>query len=147
MIIHNPYRYVPKKPSRLLSTDGIARIETHYSATYIRDSELLVGKVWRGLYAIFYTEKPDISQGHSHYFGIYVRDGVSYILNGKDVTEPQKGIWYKNKFYFSAYSSDYTNSDDGECGIDGGRTYYRIIGKPDLVCDLKINKDILYFGG
>ncbi len=145
MIIPRPFLYIPKSPSKFYSSEVISLIEEKYNVVYVRDSELHTPtRGWVGKYVIFYQPKPDLSKGHSHYMAVTIQDRKVYITNGITATEPQVGIYYKHKFYYSTNGYDYVTTDDGECGIDGGRNMCRIIGDAKDTRTLCVSKDILY---
>lgn len=145
MIIPRPFLYIPKAKSKFYNSEVISRIEENYKVIYIRDSELHVTiRGWYGTYAIFYQPYPDLSKGHSHYMAVTIRDGRAYISNGLTATEPQVGIYHNHKFYYSTHHYDYIDTEDGECSIDGGRSYGRFIGEVKDTRTLCVSKDILY---
>lgn len=76
---------------------------------------------------VFYKPNPDVSKGHSHYFGMFSRDGAVFITNAISVTEqPMLGIVADDgEVVVSRYRHDYRRSRDGSVFIDGGRDYTR----------------------
>ncbi|PPD55289.1 MAG: hypothetical protein CTY12_01400 [Methylotenera sp.] len=123
---------------------NLPRIEDHYGGKFIGD---FCTKHSRGGWnetpvAVFYHPNPDTSQGHTHYFGIFVQDGHLYITNAISVTEePITGIVADNgEVIFSRYRHDYVTSYDDSVFIDGGRDYVRC-NNPDRLVQLQIVDD------
>lgn len=92
--------------------------------------------------AVFYQPNPDLSQGHTHYFGIFVQNGDVYITNASSITDELfTGIVSdEGEVIFSRYRHDYTTSTDGSVFIDGGRDYVRC-DNPNRLVQLQIVDD------
>lgn len=77
--------------------------------------------------ALFYNKNPDISKGHTHYFGLFAQDRSVLITDGSSVAdEPIIGIVADNgEVVFSRYRHDHVTSTDESVWIDGGRDYIR----------------------
>ena len=131
---------------------NIEKCEEKYNAKYIGDFQT---KRKDGSWndrpcAIFYVENPDISKGHSNYFGLFMNiisiDPIEYgplsITNGLSaVEEPFIAIQADNgEYVISSYLHDYRVSSDESVMIDGGRDYSRYTRDKKLV-KLKLNKD------
>jgi len=76
---------------------------------------------------VFYQPNPDVSKGHSHYFGMLRQTGNVYITNAISITEhPMLGVIATDgEVVISRYRHDYRRSKDGSVFIDGGRDYTR----------------------
>lgn len=126
---------------------NIKKVEEHYDAKFIGDFCLkTVREGWSETpLAIFYANNPDVSQGHTHYFGVFVRDGLLYITKGDSAfEEPITGIIADNgEVVFSRYRHDFTYSTDQSVWIDGGRDYCRSSIPKNGMVQLTIDKDKL----
>lgn len=122
----------------------IPAIEEHYGGKFIGDfCTKAPGGYWNEIpVAVFYQPNPDVSQGHTHYFGIFVQNGHLHITNAISVAEePIAGIASdEGEVIFSRYRHDYTTSTDGSVFIDGGRDYVRC-NNPDRLVQLQIIDD------
>jgi hypothetical protein len=133
-------------------TLGIAlrRAEEHYNAKYIGDFCLKTkdGTWTESPAAIFYAKNPDASKGHTHYFGLFMRDGQWYITAGDSAfSEPINAIMGSDgEVVYSRFRHDFRSLKSGEGSIDGGRDYLRVLsgekGFPKQVL-LHIEKDKL----
>lgn len=148
-------------PDKCSQPIDVAQIEKKYSSTYIGDFCLKTRDGWSDTTAaIFYNPAPDVSLGHSHYFGIFVKyppfggyvaggDGELYITKGDSAfSEPINGIIADDgEVIYSRYRHDFKTSTDGSVSIDGGRDYVRCLGTSILnfnrTCLLTIDKDKL----
>jgi len=109
------------------SKNGLKMVQEHYGGTYVgyfctkrRDGS------WNDTPVdVFYQPNPDVSKGHSHYFGVFRRDVGVYITNAISVTEqPMLGVVANDgEVVVSRYRHDYRRSNDGSVFIDGGRDY------------------------
>ena len=111
------------RPS-LLTEQAVSLIEEEYSAFHMGYWEI------PGMEQptdIFYVQNPDESKGHTHYFGMFFRNGSWFICKG-DSFCPESGIACafdkSGKPLVSRYRHDYVESEDGTM-IDGGRAYTR----------------------
>ena len=113
--------------------DKIQIIENHYGAKYlgywaVKWSENLG---WSSTPVdVFYQPNPDVSKGHSHYFGMHVNENGVFISNAESAfSEPITGILTEDgEVIVSRYRHDYVTKD-GQM-IDGGRDYVRSSGGP-----------------
>ena len=133
----------------------IPKCEKKYNAKYIGDFQTKrKDGTWNdNPCAIFYVENPDISKGHSHYFGLFmniisiepIEYGPLYITNGiSAVEEPFYAIQADNgEYVISSYRHDYRVSTDESVSIDGGRDYQHVTSKNNNyeLVKLKLNKD------
>lgn len=109
------------------SENNIKTIEEKYGAKYIgyfctRKSN----GAWNDLPVdVFYQPNPDVSKGHSHYFGMFRQIGNVYITDAISITEnPMLGVIANDgEVVVSRYRHDYRRSNDGSVFIDGGRDY------------------------
>lgn len=128
---------------------NIEKCEEKYNAKYIGDFQT---KRPNGSWndkpcAIFYVENPDISKGHSNYFGLFLdmvsSDSASIMItNGLSaIEEPFNAIQADNgEYIISSYTHDYRVSTDDSVFIDGGRDYIRY-PLEKMPVKLIINKD------
>ena len=132
-----------------LKSDGIAKVENMYKATFVMESCLKGKNGWCNFpAAIFYTEEAH-PEG-SNYFALYEDQGTRLtkntrfmITNGITAIEPFEGIQIGDDVYYSRYRHDYR-----ECGpvaIDGGRDYTKLVGDINAAkkVTLKVNKEKL----
>jgi len=112
--------------------DKIRIIENHYGAKYmgfwaIKWSENLG---WSSYPVdVFYQPNPDVSKGHTHYFGMHISErGDVMICNAESAfSEPIAGILTEDgEVIVSRYRHDCIFKD-GQM-IDGGRDYLRSSG-------------------
>lgn len=116
--------------------EQIRTIEEKYQARYlgfwcIKDAQ---GRWSDTPVEVFYQSEPDLSQGHSHYFGMFVnRDQQVMITDARSAfSEPMTGILLKTgEVLVSRYTHDYRVQEGHS--IDGGRDYLRTGGSSDLV--------------
>lgn len=112
-------------------SDKIKIIENHYGAKYlgywtVKWSENLG---WSSFPVdVFYQPNPDASQGHSHYFGMYVNESGSMICNAESAfSELITGILTDDgEVIVSRYRHDFVVKEGYM--IDGGRDYLRSSG-------------------
>jgi len=117
---------------------NIELAEKKYNATYIGDFCLDVNhnsdkpKNWTEQpFAVFWQENPQ--PGHNHYFGLYIRDGFVYITNATSAAE---GHWDgmvadDGEIIYSRFRHDFRESTDHSVIVDGGRDYFKHMGKID----------------
>jgi hypothetical protein len=70
---------------------------------------------------IFYTATPDVSKGHSNYFGFFVRDDDAYVTDASHV-ESLRFTFVKQpdgRYIYARYQHDFRSFGDG-CFVDGG---------------------------
>ena len=112
--------------------DKIKIIENHYGAKYlgywaVKWSESLG---WSSFPVdVFYQPNPDVSKGHTHYFGMHISErGDLMISNAESAfSEPITGVLTEDgEVIVSRYRHDYVVKD-GQM-IDGGRDYVRSSG-------------------
>lgn len=127
-------------------SSGIKKIEDYYGGKYIGYfcvrgsnggwSEMPVD--------VFYQPNPDVSKGHSNYFGMF-RDAANRVMitNAQSAFEhPMLAIVAKDgEIVFSRYRHDYRVSKDGTVFIDGGRDYSRY-GWCNSVDDVDNNREL-----
>lgn len=110
----------------------IKKAEAHYGGKYIGDFCLKsTENTWvNEPVSIFYQPNPNITLGHSHYFGLFIRNGIRYITKGDNAfSEPIVGIVGKDgEVVYSRYRWDFRALSDKSGCIDGGRDYLKIIG-------------------
>ena len=75
---------------------------------------------------VWYQPNPDISKGHSHYFGMYIQDGRAWITDAcRCFEEPIVGMLCDDyeEVIISRFRHDYVSKKGAM--IDGGRAYTR----------------------
>ena len=76
---------------------------------------------------LFYVANPDISKGHSHYFGMFYRNHTLYITNGESAFPTDNNIIGvladDGEVLVSRFRHDYQERKGAM--IDGGRDYTR----------------------
>jgi hypothetical protein len=113
--------------------DGIAKIEGFYGAKYVGYwATRKPDWNWNETPVdVFYQPNPDLSKGHSNYFGMFVQNGKTYITDAKSAfSQPIIGILTDDgEVIVSRYRHDCVVK--GDYMIDGGRDYTRssLIGK------------------
>lgn len=109
------------------SENGLKTVQDHYGGTYVGYfcTKRPDGSWNETPVDVFYQPNPDVSKGHSHYFGVFRRDSGMYITNAISVTEqPMLGVIANDgEVLVSRYRHDYRRSNDGSVFIDGGRDY------------------------
>lgn len=112
------------------NADGIKKIEEAYKAKYLGPWAVKRKNGWSEQPVdVFYQPNPDLSKGHSHYFGMFLAgDGGVYITDAKSAfSEPITGIRCSDDTVIvSRYRHDYVVG--GGFFIDGGRDYIRAGG-------------------
>ena len=115
--------------------NGIRTIEERYGAKYMG---YWCTKNTRGQWNespvdVFYQPNPDISKGHTNYFGMFVRDASVYITEASTAfSDPISGIPTDDgEVIVSRYRHDYVTKDGRM--IDGGRDYVRTSLHPTVM--------------
>jgi hypothetical protein len=112
--------------------DGIAKIEKGYGAKYMGywTTKRPSGQWNDTPVDVFYQPNPDLSKGHSHYFGMY-HNGLNVMITdaASAFSEPIVGILTDDgEVIVSRYRHDCV--EKGDYMIDGGRDYTRAsVGK------------------
>ncbi len=114
---------------------NITAYESHYNAKFIgdfctRDSQ---DKCWvNDCVAVFYQPHPRLDLGHSHYFGLLVKNGTVYIVNAESAfKEPITALVCDGELIYSRYRHDMRrgySSKGNETYVDGGRDYTKLVG-------------------
>ena len=129
-----------KDPYWLKGEEGIKIVEDKYGAKYMGAWAIKTkDRSWGDEPVdVFYQPNPDTSKGHSHYFGIFARDGQAYITNAESAfSEPITGILTENgDVLVSRFRHDYQTKDGYM--IDGGRDYVRSSGTQ--MVEMRINE-------
>ena len=112
------------------STDEIAIIAKQYGAQYMGYWTIKRGLNWSDQPVdVFYQPNPDVSKGHSHYFGMFrTFEGQVMITNAESAfSEPITGLLTDDgEVIVSRCRHDYVTK--GPYMIDGGRNYLRTSG-------------------
>ena len=112
------------------TTDEIAIIAKQYGAKYMGYWTIKRGLNWSDQPVdVFYQPNPDVSKGHSHYFGMFrTFEGQAMITNAESAfSEPITGLLTDDgEVIVSRYRHDYVTK--GPYMIDGGRNYLRTSG-------------------
>jgi hypothetical protein len=107
--------------------DGIAKIEKIYGAKYMGYwANKNPDGQWKATPVdVFYQPNPDLSKGHSHYFGMYHNSLNAMITNAESAfSVPINGILTDDgEVIVSRYRHDFV--EKGGHFIDGGRDYTR----------------------
>jgi hypothetical protein len=107
----------------------IDQVESEYNAKFVGQFCLkTVDGGWANSPTdVYYVQNPDTSLGHSHYFGLFSRNGTTYITRGDSGVEPDISavIAHDGEIIYSRYRHDYRVSNDQSVFIDGGRDYTR----------------------
>lgn len=118
------------KQGYFLNEDSIAKVETMYGAQYLGYWAI---KTKFGSWAeepvdVFYQPNPDVSKGHTNYFGIFSRGGSVYICNAESAFEEEMvGVACPSgEVLVSRYRHDCVMKEG--LMIDGGRDYIRRSG-------------------
>ena len=110
--------------------DAIADIAKHYGAKYMGPWSILQKSGWTiDPVDVFYQPNPDVSKGHSHYFGMFrTFEGQVMITKAESAfSEPITGLLTDDgEVIVSRYRHDYVTK--GPYMIDGGRDYLRTSG-------------------
>ena len=118
---------------------GIRKIEEKYNSIYMGYWCLrTIDGGWSELPVdIFYQPEPDHEKGHTNYFGMLIRGGSAFIVNGESAfSDPITGVAMPTgEVLVSRFRHDYVNKDGYM--IDGGRDYVKHGSKGKLV-DVKV---------
>lgn len=95
---------------------------------------------------VFYQPNPDLEQGHSHYFGIFLLNDSVFICDATSAfSETIGGIMCEDgEVLVSRYRHDYVTKEGGYM-IDGGRDYLRSSLHPTISIEVKDGEFV--FGG
>lgn len=114
---------------------GIQTIEEKYGAKYMGYwcTQRPSGGWNESPVDVFYQPNPDTSKGHTHYFGMFVRDESVYITEASTAfKDPISGIVTDDgEVIVSRYRHDYVEKDGRM--IDGGRDYTRASMHPTVM--------------
>ena len=113
------------------SADGIKTIEDHYGGKFV--GSFCIKKIdgfWNDVPVdVFYQPYPDVTKGHTNYFGMYRHWMTKHVMitNAMSAFEhPMLGaVADDGEVIVSGYRHDYRRSKDGTVFIDGGRDYTR----------------------
>lgn len=121
--------YISQEPTSAQPIN-IPAVEKRYGAQFVGDFCIKTkSNGWsEEPIAIFYQPNPDVSKGHKHYFGLFVRGDVIYITDGTSAfSEPIVGLVTRSgEVIFSRYRHDFVQREG--IFIDGGRDYVRCGG-------------------
>ncbi len=133
--------------------DGIRKIEEKYGAKYMgywatRNSR---GNWNESPVDVFYQPNPDTSKGHTHYFGMFIKNdpftgegtGSVYITEASSAfSDPISGIPTPDgEVIVSRYRHDYVTKDGRM--IDGGRDYVRASMHPTVMVTVDGDKFVV----
>ena len=108
---------------------NIASVEEKYNAKFVGQFCLkTIDGTWADAPAdVYYVANPNKELGHSHYFGIIVRNSTVYITKGDSGVEGSiyAVIADDGEVLYSKYRHDFNESKDKSVWIDGGRDYTR----------------------
>jgi hypothetical protein len=123
-----------------ISGFNITYVEKKYGATFIGDFPVkLKNGNWGQAGAVFYQPNPDVSKGHTNYFGLAITDTGAVIYNASYLLDTNfSGVKVGDEYIWSRHVHDYREVLGGF--IDGGFDYFRHSVPLDTVM-LKIEKD------
>jgi|ADurb_H2B_02_Slu_FD_contig_101_143868_length_2047_multi_4_in_0_out_0_5 hypothetical protein len=108
---------------------NIDKVEAKYGAKFVGQFCLkTVDGTWAESPAdIYYQPNPNVSLGHTHYFGLIFQRGSAYITKGDSAVAPliTAAVADDGEIIYSAYRHHYNVSKDRSVFIDGGRDYTR----------------------
>lgn len=114
---------------------GIQTIEEKYGAKYMGYwcTQRPSGGWNESPVDVFYQPNPDTSKGHTHYFGMFLRNESVYITEASSAfKDPISGIVTDDgEVIVSRYRHDYVEKDGRM--IDGGRDYTRCSMHPTVM--------------
>ena len=117
------------------SKENIAKISAHYGSKYMGHWAIKGKSGWTEMPVdVFYQPNPDVSKGHSHYFGMYLNiSKFPMITNAESAfSEPIIGILTDDgQVIVSRYRHDYVSK--GDYMIDGGRDYTKCSAGREVV--------------
>jgi len=111
------------------TTGEIAILAKHYGAQYLGYWTIKRESGWSDQPVdVFYQPNPDVSKGHSHYFGMFRLEDKVLITNAESAfNEPITGLLTENgEVIVSRYRHNCVVK--GSYMIDGGRDYLRTSG-------------------
>jgi hypothetical protein len=119
--------WLSRKPYHFTQA-GIDEISRHYGAQYMGHwcTSSKDGYWHETPVDVFYQPNPDTSKGHSHYFGMFTRNGDVLITNAESAFECYiVGALdtVTDEVLVSRYRHDYQRSN--QAFIDGGRDYLK----------------------
>jgi len=120
--------------------DGVEKIEKLYNAKYMGYwcTQRKDGNWDEVPTDVFYVENPDITKGHTNYFGLTIQNGTVLICNAESCfNEDIVGLVENNEVYVSRYRHDQVITPLGMM-IDGGRDYCHTskVGVPNSEIEL-----------
>lgn len=126
--------------------EGIDKIEKDYNAKYMGYWCTKHSSGWWNSdpVDVFYQPNPDFEKGHSHYFGMFTRNGKVYITNAESAfKDPIVGILSdEGEVLVSRYRHDHIAR--GGVMVDGGRDYMKRSVKGEVI-NVIIDKDQFSF--
>lgn len=85
--------------------------------------------------AVYKADKPDKSKGHKKYLLIEIREGGHGLVRGMTEKEMKEERYRAgvhcprcDDVIFSSYRHDYSTCSCGECSVDGGKDYFKVVG-------------------
>ena len=124
---------------------GIRKIEEKYGANYMGYwcTRNRYGGWNESPVDVFYQPNPDTSKGHTHYFGMFMRDSSVYITEASTAfSDPISGILTDDgEVIVSRYRHDYVSK--GNYMIDGGRDYTRSSMHPTVMVTVDRNQFVI----
>lgn len=127
--------------------EGIAKIEEHYQAKYMG---YWCTKHPRGGWNdqpvdVFYVNNPDITKGHTNYFGMFHDERGVMITNAESAfSEPMTGILCSDgEVIVSRYRHDCVVKENAM--IDGGRDYTRMSQGNNQLVNITVDQDQFIF--
>jgi len=139
--------WIEKKPY-WLKPEGIKTVEESKGAVFMGCWCI---KTAQGTWAeepvdVFYVPNPDVAKGHSHYFGLFFRQGQLFITNAASAFEsPITGaVLESGEVIVSRYRHDFVQKN--EVFVDGGRDYFRA-SSPIKTTSVQVNGAEFTFGG
>jgi hypothetical protein len=117
-----------------IGEEGVAAVEKQFNAKFMgawtTKRTFSNGGWFETPVDVFYQPNPDKARGHTHYFGMFNRDGKTMICDAASAfSEPATGVLGPDdEVVVSRHRHDYQErfGDNGEyVMIDGGRDYVR----------------------
>lgn len=109
------------------SQEGIEKIQRQYGAVHMGYwcTKKPNGSWNESPVDVFYQPNPDVSKGHSHYFGVFIQQNQVYITDAASAfSEPMMGVLCEDgEVLVSRYRNDCVMKNDAM--VDGGRDYLR----------------------
>ena len=126
--------------------EGIKKIEESYGAKYMGYwcTRHTAGWWNESPVDVFYQPNPDVAAGHTHYFGMFVREGKVYITNAISAfSEPLMGVLSEDgEVLVSRYRNDCIVK--GDVMVDGGRDYMKRSGSAKMVQVRVVNHEFIF---